>query len=177
MPYNSYYPVTYQTPYYQNYQPQPMQQVQPQQYQQAIAQSQAQQAQQQQLNNNGVNWVQGEAGAKSWLTAPNTTVMLMDSEADVFYLKSADASGIPLPLRIFDYTERRSNAAKTDVEAPKGKTIDYATKDDLSALQKATKEDMADLKKQLKDEIADMFSGGTVSFTTKASKKKEAVNE
>ena len=56
--------------------------------------------------NNGLIWVQGESGAKSYLVAPNATVMLMDSEGDRFYIKSADASGMPLPLRIFDYTER-----------------------------------------------------------------------
>ena len=32
--------------------------------------------------------------------------MLMDSEENVFYIKSTDASGMPLPLRIFDYKER-----------------------------------------------------------------------
>ena len=55
---------------------------------------------------NSLIWVQGEAGAKSYLVAPNATVMLMDSESERFYLKSADASGMPLPLRIFDYKER-----------------------------------------------------------------------
>lgn len=55
---------------------------------------------------NSLIWVQGEAGAKSYLVAPNATVMLMDSEGERFYLKSADASGMPLPLRIFDYKER-----------------------------------------------------------------------
>ena len=33
----------------------------------------------------------------------------MDSENNVFYIKSSDASGMPLPLRIFDYTERTTN--------------------------------------------------------------------
>lgn len=55
---------------------------------------------------NSLIWVQGETGAKSYLVAPNATVMLMDSEGERFYLKSADASGMPLPLRIFDYKER-----------------------------------------------------------------------
>ena len=44
-------------------------------------------------------WVSGEAGAKSYLVAPGNTVMLLDAENSVFYLKSADASGMPLPLR------------------------------------------------------------------------------
>lgn len=59
-----------------------------------------------QNNSNSLIWVQGEAGAKSYLVAPNATVMLMDSEGDRFYLKSADASGMPLPLRVFEYKER-----------------------------------------------------------------------
>lgn len=60
--------------------------------------------------NNGLIWVQGESGAKSYLVAPNATVMLMDSEGERFYLKSADSSGMPLPLRIFDYKERTTAA-------------------------------------------------------------------
>ena len=55
-------------------------------------------------NNNGLIWVQGEAGAKAYLIVPGSTVMLMDSEAMRFYLKSADASGVP-SLRIFEYNE------------------------------------------------------------------------
>ncbi len=54
----------------------------------------------------GINWVQGEAGAKSYAIAPGQSVMLMDSENNVFYIKSSDPSGMPMPLRIFDYTER-----------------------------------------------------------------------
>ena len=58
-------------------------------------------------------WVSGEAGAKSYLVAPGNTVMLLDAENSVFYLKSADASGMPLPLRIFDYKERTTTAQQT----------------------------------------------------------------
>lgn len=61
---------------------------------------------QQPVNDNGILWVQGEAGAKSWAVAPGKSVMLMDSESNTFYIKSSDASGMPMPLRIFDYQER-----------------------------------------------------------------------
>ena len=84
-------------PYNQQYQ-QPMQQ-------QATQMSVANQPTPTQPNNSLI-WVQGEAGAKSYLVAPGNTVMLMDSEGERFYLKSADASGMPMPLRIFDYKER-----------------------------------------------------------------------
>lgn len=52
----------------------------------------------------GLNWVQGEAGAKSWFVAPGATVLLMDSEAQRFYLKSADMNGVPA-MRTFEYIE------------------------------------------------------------------------
>lgn len=54
--------------------------------------------------NQGLLWVSGEVGAKSYLVAPNSTVLLMDSDAEKFYLKSADNAGMP-NLRIFEYHE------------------------------------------------------------------------
>lgn len=54
---------------------------------------------------NGIIWVQGEAGARGYIVAPGNTVPLWDSEAFTIYLKSVDATGIP-SMRIFDYTER-----------------------------------------------------------------------
>ena len=54
--------------------------------------------------NQGLLWVSGEIGAKSYLVAPNSTVLLMDSDAQRFYLKSADNAGMP-SLRIFEYNE------------------------------------------------------------------------
>ncbi len=95
------YPNFYQNPY-QQYQPQYTQYQMPQQ---TNPQSQ-----------NGIIWVQGEAGAKSYLVASGQSVLLMDSENPVFYLKSTDPSGMPLPLRIFDYTER--NSMQTPPETP-----------------------------------------------------------
>lgn len=59
--------------------------------------------------NQGLLWVSGEVGAKSYLVAPNSTVLLMDSDAQRFYLKSADQSGMP-NLRVFEYTEVLQNA-------------------------------------------------------------------
>ena len=79
------------------------------QMQNAVVQpSMASQPMQQQSSQ--IIWVSGEAGAKSYLVAPGNTVMLLDAENSVFYLKSADASGMPLPLRIFDYKERTTVA-------------------------------------------------------------------
>lgn len=78
---------------------------------------------------NGIIWVQGEAGAKSYMVAPNTTVQLWDSESQTIYLKSADASGMP-SMRIIDYTIR-DNAPKTPNLAANS---DFVTKDELQTV-------------------------------------------
>lgn len=92
---------------------------------------------QQQQQNNSIIWVQGEAGAKSYLVAPNTTVQLWDSESQTIYLKSADASGMP-SIKTLDYTIREnvSQSASAASSAQHDKSIDYATKSDLDALEK-----------------------------------------
>ena len=104
------FPATYQPMYYPQYQP-------------------AQQPQQPQQNNSGIIWVQGEAGAKSYLVAPNTTVQLWDSEAQRIFLKSADASGMP-SMKTLDYTIREM----PQTQAPVSATNDYAMKSDVEAL-------------------------------------------
>lgn len=89
----------------------------------------------QQASNNGLIWVQGESGAKSYMVAPNSTVLLMDSENQRFYLKSTDASGMPQPLRIFEYTEKAQNAPQM---APSSESIDlssFATKAEFDAFK------------------------------------------
>lgn len=68
--------------------------------------------------NQGILWVQGESGAKSYLVAPNTSVLLMDSENSKFYIKSTDQSGMP-NLRTFEYKEISTNPS---VGEPKGDT-------------------------------------------------------
>lgn len=78
-----------------------------------------------QQNNDGIVWVQGESGAKSFLVAPNRTVLLMDSESQKFYIKTSDASGMPLPLRVFDYTE---------VLEHKADNAEYVTRDEYQTL-------------------------------------------
>lgn len=122
MAWNSYFPTGYQPVYYPQVQAQPTPQ--------NVPQSQMPQPQ----NGNGLTWVQGESGAKSYLVAPNNTVLLMDSENDVFYLKSTDASGMPMPLRTFDYRERKS----PDREPKLSQGVElskYVTKDEFEAFR------------------------------------------
>lgn len=81
----------------------------------------------------GIVWVQGEAGAKSYMVGAGNSVLLMDSEKSTFYIKSTDASGMPLPLRIFDYSERREGTTTLaqPAAAPSIDLNNYVTKDEL----------------------------------------------
>lgn len=97
--------------------------------------------------NNSLIWVQGEAGAKSYLVAPNNTLPLWDSESQVIYLKSADASGMP-SMKILDYTIREtSNAAHTG--PLKEKVEEYVTKDELEALRAEISHKIEDIKESM----------------------------
>lgn len=117
--YNNGYPMTYQPMY--------------QQYQQPMMPQPAQIPQATQAQSNGIIWVSGEAGAKAYLVAPNTTVQLWDSEAQRIYLKSADASGMP-SIKTLDYTIREAPQQNAPAVTQEQSRADYATKEDVSAL-------------------------------------------
>lgn len=66
-------------------------------------------------SNSGIIWVQGESAAKAYPVASGQSILLMDSEDSVMYIKSTDQSGMPQPLRIFDYTERTAQHSEAGV--------------------------------------------------------------
>lgn len=121
------FPVGYQPYGYQPYYSQYMQGIRPD-----VAQPQQ--------NETDMKWVQGEAGAKAIIVEPRKTVTLWDSESQVIYLKSADATGMP-SMKILDYTIR-DDVSKTPKTAP---NIDFATKDDVFSIQKQIDEIKANL--------------------------------
>lgn len=82
----------------------------------------------------GFNWVSGESGAKSWLVGRGETVLLMDSENPVFYLKSSDQAGMPLPLRIFDYSERVQNNAQATNSALNNTSDEFVTRKEYASI-------------------------------------------
>jgi hypothetical protein len=84
----------------------------------------------QQQQNDGITWVQGENSAKSYPVAAGRSVLLMDSESPVMYIKSTDQSGVPLPLRIFDYKERSQSTSN----AHEQKT-DYISRNEFDAFR------------------------------------------
>lgn len=124
MAYNNGFPINYQQIYpqyvYTPTQTMPITQQQPVQIQPIV-------------NNSDVNWVQGVAGAKSWVVPPGKTAILMDSENSVFYIKTTDNSGIPLPLRIFDYKERTGQDTSF-AEVAQTTNSQYVTKNELEEI-------------------------------------------
>jgi hypothetical protein len=112
--------------------------------------------------NQGLLWVQGEGGAKSYLVAPNSTVLLMDSDAQRFYLKSADNAGMP-SLRIFEYTEV-TNAQHNAPQASYGNEKEFDSK-------YVTREEYEELKRQYED-IMDKLQSISNQDNTKTSKTK-----
>lgn len=108
MPYNPYsYPQFY--PQGQQYAPS---------YQQNYPQSYPQ--------SNGITWVTGIEGAKAYPVGAGNNALLMDSEESVFYIKSSDSSGMPMPLRVFDYVER------TGEKKPEVDFSNFVTKQELA---------------------------------------------
>lgn len=129
MAYNPYYPNFYQS--YPQMNTNPVQQTQ-------------------QPQQSGIIWVQGEAGAKSYMVAPNTTVQLWDSESQTIYLKSADASGMP-SMRILDYTIRDNSSPQSHNSI----ASNYATQDDLKILER-----------KLNDRLDEIMRGNTDGKST-----------
>lgn len=133
----SYTPVAMYPPYltpYQSAYPDQLSQLRAQQLQAAAMPNPMQQT----SNGSPFLWVQGEAGAKSYLITPGTTVLLMDSEMSRFYIKSADGAGMP-NLRTFEYKEITGAAPAAPADAPH-----YVTRDEF-------REELEELKNKLEE--------------------------
>jgi hypothetical protein len=134
MAYNNYFPQYYpnQVPMMQT--PQQMPVGQPTMAQNAQASS-----------NSGITWVQGEAAAKSFPVGAGQSALLMDSEESVFYIKSTDQSGMPQPLRIFDYTERTAQHSEAGVA--KKADVDYVSRSEFEEFREDVKRSIKGIRK------------------------------
>lgn len=102
------------------------------QFSQQIPQ-QPQSAPQAPQNAGGINWCQGIEGAKAFPVEPGRSAFIMDSEGQCFYIKTVDASGMPAPLRVFDYAERVAKAPQA-ASAPGFDPADYVPRKEFDAL-------------------------------------------
>lgn len=124
-----YIPYGYQPGYYGQAMPDQLAQLRQNAYQQPMMGQATQPTQ----GTPSIIWVQGEEGAKAYMVAAGNSVLLMDSENSAFYIKSTDASGMPLPLRVFDYKER-TTAAKTPPQTAQQAGGEVVTRAEFNAL-------------------------------------------
>lgn len=141
-------PTPYFGSYQQSYAPYQQSYAQPQQ---SYAQSQMQMPQMQMAQpsqQSTINWVQGDVGARAYSVNPGMSVLLMDSEGQNFYIKSADAMGMPT-LKKYAYSEVVEEPMR--LESHEAKQIDTAFS--------ATREEVKQLHEEirgLKDQIAQL---------------------
>jgi hypothetical protein len=107
-------------------------------------------------------WVLNENEASSFPVAPNNSVVLWDKNNKTFYIKTANAQGIP-SMQIYDFAERtetHENAPKThkctcgdkfvtkeEFDALKGKFYDILSKYDKLLIEQDKKEKEPEIEK------------------------------
>lgn len=77
-------------------------------------------------------WVQGYQEAQNYLVAPNSAVVLWDSNSPVVYLKQTDASGKP-SLKIYDLIERTAPLQNAQ-QAISSSDSDFVTRKEFEVL-------------------------------------------
>lgn len=91
------------------------------------------QYQPQQRQTNTYAFVNGIEGAKSFIVPPNQTVLLMDSEQAVCYMKQSNGLGQG-SLRYFKLVEVSESDIRSESLAKTSESVDFATKKDLQDL-------------------------------------------
>ena len=86
-----------------------------------------------------IYWVENETHGRNFPVAFNASVVLLDKNADMMYIKSVDGSGVMTGFRKFELNEI--------VDYPAG---NYVPKEDFEALQAQVDELKAELAKQPK---------------------------
>lgn len=81
---------------------------------------------------NSFAWVQGEASAKAYPVAPGNTILLMDSEAPILYMKSTDMSGRPLPMETRYLVSKEEYDKLQNGSESQTSMENYVTKEELN---------------------------------------------
>ena len=87
-----------------------------------------------QQTNDTMLWVLNETEASSYPVAPNNSVVLWDKNQKTFYIKTANAQGIP-SMQIYDFTERPQNTPQAPTEHICKCGDNFVTKEEFEALQ------------------------------------------
>lgn len=84
---------------------------------------------------NGFVWVQGEMEAKMYPVAAGNSVMLMDSENPVLYMKTRDNTGKYLPMETYDLVQRVTPQVSQGAGAVAAPQIDLSEYVKISELE------------------------------------------
>lgn len=103
-------------------------------YQQPVQTNPAPMPMQAQQTNDTMLFVLNENEASAYPVAPNNRVVLWDKNNKTFYIKTANAQGIP-SMQIYDFTERASEDTKTPEKHVCNCGDKFATKEQINALQ------------------------------------------
>lgn len=96
--------------------------------------------------------VNGPEGAKAYQLQPNSAMMLMDSNNPICYKKETDAFG-NASLRYFKL-EEIDEATLLNLTSPQAPSQNYASKEDIDAINKRLDEIFKRLDKKVKDNNA-----------------------
>lgn len=93
----------------------------------------------------GIQWVDGEVGAKAFQMpqgwSVGTPIALWDTNDPIIYLKSVNQMGMPNPLQKIHYTmEEQQNKLPAGSMMSSQESPNYATKDDFEALKNELKD-------------------------------------
>ena len=77
----------------------------------------------------------------------------MDSEDSIFYIKSTDQSGMPQPLRIFEYKERTAGHNEAAVAKKTGE--DFVSRTEFEEFRDEMKRSIKGIRKDIQEEEAE----------------------
>ena len=117
--------------------------------------------------NNDMIFVLGQNEAESYPVAPNATVTMWDKNQKTFYIKTANAQGVP-SMQIYDFTERPQNAPQMPTEHVCKCGDKFILKEDFEALQS----EFEGITTKISD-IEDKIKSLTPKTTPKTTKKME----
>ena len=93
-----------------------------------------------QVPSNNIIWVQGIEGAKAQQITPNSSLLLLDSESDHFYMKVCDQYGICMPIKVYKFEEEVPAATAPLATVEAGAAAQYITRDEVIELIKEFKQ-------------------------------------
>ena len=113
--------------------------------------------------NNQIIFVQGETGAKAYQIPNNTTVLLMSSESNEFFIKTTDSSGFPT-IRKFTFQEQPNQE-----QQPKQCNCQNNSTAPLPLKDYVTQEEFNNFKKEILNFYESNLSNGKPTISNKKS--------